>query len=517
MPPQYILYARKSSESEDRQVLSIDSQIRELQEFARTHNLTIAEVLKESRSAKAPGRPIFNEMMKAIHRGKAQGIVCWKLDRLARNPVDGGALIWALDQGQLKEIQTPNRAFHKSGDDAFWMQLEFGMAKKYVDDLSDNVKRGLRAKAEKGEPPCSRLPIGYWRDPATGKVGLDPRCFELVKRLWREVAQGFYRPIEVLERANSLWGFRTPSWGTVGGSPLSKTSFYRMLANPFYTGVYTCQGEVYPGRFPALVATEEFRKVQAILKRKDNPRPKSDKCFAYRGLLGCGGCLRKLTAEEKYNRHGSRYVYYHCARTVRTAHLCHEPFLEERTLEAQAVTWLGKLRADQKFLKWAEKHVGDVESEEEEFLRIQRQTKEKTLRSLDEQIRNLRRMRLLGHITDEEHWEERQRLLGERVSLEKALSDTDKALSAIEPLRMFFSFVNQAQNKFASGDQATRRQILLDVGSNFWVEQKILRIEAQKPFQLVMERPAGFSVHAWWDKVRNSLTQEAGLENRPEL
>ena len=140
--------------------MSIDSQIKELKDWARRSNLQIAETISESKSAKAPGRPGFNALMREIYKGKANGILCWKLDRLARNPLDGGSLIWAVEEGKILEIATPQRTFTNTGNDKFWMQLEFGMAKKYVDDLSDNVKRGLRAKLGKcGVRSCFLLSL----------------------------------------------------------------------------------------------------------------------------------------------------------------------------------------------------------------------------------------------------------------------------------------------------------------------------------------------------------------------
>ena len=157
---QYIIYCRKSTESEEKQVLSIESQIKELGELCDRHNLVASGTLTESKSAKAPGRPVFNDMMKKVYNGDVKGILCWKLDRLARNPIDGSALVWALDQGKLTEIITPTGTFRNTANDKFLMQLEFGMAKKYVDDLSDNVKRGNRAKLQHGwcQATTSRLP-----------------------------------------------------------------------------------------------------------------------------------------------------------------------------------------------------------------------------------------------------------------------------------------------------------------------------------------------------------------------
>ena len=102
----YFIYARKSSESEDCQVASIPAQLEELKKLANQNNLAITDIFVEEKSAKEPGQPIFNEMLAKIHQGEAQGIICWKLDRLARNPVDGGNINWMLQQGVIQHIQT---------------------------------------------------------------------------------------------------------------------------------------------------------------------------------------------------------------------------------------------------------------------------------------------------------------------------------------------------------------------------------------------------------------------------
>src|SRR3990172_8654484 len=147
MNNKYFIYARKSSESEDRQILSIGSQINELKELAKRQKLDIKEIIQESKSAKAPGRPEFSNMLNRLYSGEAKGIICWKLDRLARNPVDGGSIIWAIKQNNI-EIVTPAQTYNQAGENSILMYIEFGMAQKYIDDLSKNVKRGLRAKAE---------------------------------------------------------------------------------------------------------------------------------------------------------------------------------------------------------------------------------------------------------------------------------------------------------------------------------------------------------------------------------
>ncbi len=185
-------YCRKSTESEDRQVISIDSQKAELKKFADSHGLEIVKIFTESKSAKEPGRPIFNEMMARVYKGEVSGILCWKLDRLARNPVDGGSVIWSLKSNGI-EIFTPSQTYTQDNDSVVMMYLEFGMAQKYIDDLSKNVKRGLRTKVELGWYP-SLAPLGYiniktpeYKFPI---IANDTLRFEKVKNLFIQILEG---------------------------------------------------------------------------------------------------------------------------------------------------------------------------------------------------------------------------------------------------------------------------------------------------------------------------------------
>ena len=127
----YFLYARKSSESEDRQVESISSQVDVLKKLAEERNLEIVDVLTEAKSAKAPGRPVFNKMLERIGKEEADGIICWKTDRLFRNPVDFGTISWMLQNSIIKHIQCSDRSYYPE-DNVLLMSVEQGMANQFI-------------------------------------------------------------------------------------------------------------------------------------------------------------------------------------------------------------------------------------------------------------------------------------------------------------------------------------------------------------------------------------------------
>ncbi len=476
----YLLYCRKSTESEEKQVLSIDSQIKELEDLSSRLNLPIAVVLTESKSAKLPGRPIFNEMMRKISKGQYSGIVCWKLDRLARNPIDGTAVVWALDQGKIKEIITPHGSFKNSSNDKFMMQIEFGMAKKYVDDLSDNVKRGLRAKLERGWLP-SLPPLGYLNEPKERTIIKDPERFSLIQKAWDLLLEGF-SPSKILKMLNEEWGFRTRPGIKLGKKPLRLSSLYKIFGNPFYYGLIDRKEGVYSGKHEPMITKENFWTAQDLLGRKGRPRPRKHE-FAFSGLIRCEECGCMVTAEEKVNRYGRHYTYYHC--TKKKADVpCHQKYISHEELDKEFIRILQRIHICPALLDLALNYLKGKGGAELARLEDIRMSQEKALAKCQKKLDTLNQMRLNDLISDEEYIAEKRRILKVKANLELHLSNISQK-SSIDRTKETFILASQALETFTNGTWRDKRSVIRDLRSNFFLKDKTLIIRAQKPLQII--------------------------------
>lgn len=280
MAPKLFIYARKSSDSEEKQVLSIEAQLVELRQFAERERLQITEEFVEAMTAKVPGRPIFNQMISRIERGEAEGILTWHPDRLARNSIDGGRIIYLLDTQQIKILKFPTFWFENTPQGKFMMTIAFGQSKYFIDNLAENVKRGMRQKLRRGEWP-SFPPIGYTREENSRDLTIDPTKGPLVKELFESYTTGAYT-LDDLKKCSFKWGLVSRT-----GKPLSIGQIYRMLMSPFYYGLMTFSGESYQGNHAPLISKELFDQVQKILSRNGRPNKYKKHHFPLLGLAKC--------------------------------------------------------------------------------------------------------------------------------------------------------------------------------------------------------------------------------------
>lgn len=496
----YFLYCRKSTEDEDRQMISIESQRREMERLiSGWPSVEVVGVYEESFSAKAPGRVIFDEMMRRLEAGEAQGMIAWHPDRLARNSIDGGRIIYLLDTGVLHDLKFATFTFENTPQGKFMLSIAFGYSKYYSDSLSENVSRGLRTKFENGWK-TGLAPVGYLNDQTTHTIIPDPERFSLVKEIWRLVLTGACSPRRIMEIAHRDWGLRTIKRKRTGGKVLSLSAVYRILHNPFYAGIIQRKGKTLPGKHEAIITLDDFDRVQQLLGQRAQARPKTLE-FAFTGLIRCGACGLAVTAEHKVNRFGSHYEYYHCTRR-RLDDKCEQPSVPAPELERQIAAFLGEVTIPERFRQWAAANLGRVAEDEERSLAATRQSLEHAQASVKKEMENLTKLRIRDLLTDQEFVSQRQELEREQIRINQRLHAVAGPEDRFEPEQLLISFNNSAASWFAAGDLPTKRQILLIVGSNPTLMDKNLNIDARKPFRRWPRSPTTSDVSGFMKDVR---------------
>lgn len=501
----YLMYLRKSSESEERQELSIPAQARELKTLATRKGLVVVgPPYEESRSAREPGRPLFGELLSRIERGEADGILCWKLDRLARNPIDGGHIIHALGKGIIQSVLTSERQYTGSADDKFMMSIFFGQATKYVDDLSIDVRRGNREALAQGRWP-GKPKLGYRRDYATMRLVADEQRFPLIQELWQRALSGI-RPAELLRIAREQLHLTTPITGKVGGKLINKAALYRMMRDPFYAGLMPFHGTTYQGTHPQAVTLDEFERVQQLIDRHVRPitRPKR-LWFTYRGLVVCGLCHAAVTAKHTTNRHGRIYIHYFCCRKVKRYSYCPESVVREEVIDGAIATFLRSLRPPEHWLTALREHLQAWEQRSAETAHHTRSQITSRLADIEAQSQRLRLLLLREVLSEGDYQREQERLAKERQDAEAALRKLNEPAGLIEPYDSAMKLLSEAEKIFERGTPQEKRVIAESLIWNLTLEGKSVRISAKKPFAYFSEWSSCLELSAWIDHVRTQI------------
>jgi len=348
VPVRYCLYARKSTESEERQILSIDSQIKEMLQLAERENLEIVTMKRESHSAKKTGqRPIFNEIIGEIKQGKYNGILTWAPDRISRNAGDLGQVVDLMDAGLLQEIRTYGQRFTNCPNEKFLLMILGSQAKLENDNRGINVKRGLRTRVEMGLWP-GLAPLGYLNQKMMDKkcqVIIDPARAPVIKKMFEKVAFEHYSGRKIYN-----WLKFELNFYTRGNKSLTLSGIYRILDNPFYYGMFEHpkeSGNWYTGKHEPIITQELFEKAKAQLKRDQIVRETHE--FSFTKLFTCGYCGSGISAEEKYKQlkdgTHARYVYYSCTRSKDRN--CKNKYIREEGLITELLKILDKVNINE--------------------------------------------------------------------------------------------------------------------------------------------------------------------------
>lgn len=500
------MYCRRSQNRDDEQPLSIKSQMRALKELADKYEVdTIDPPLCEDASAYVRGRPVFNEMMRRIESGEADGILVFHLTRLARNAADGGMVISFIDEGKIKEIRTMDSAYHNTSDDKLVMSIHLAMAKKSSDDTSTFVKNTTITKVDKGEFPGGVV-YGYLNLSMNGviagkrfdrhkqallealgrplkRVEKDPLEAVLIRKLMDMALSGAYTETQLREEAYKL-GIK----GKNSGKRLCKSSLHNILSNIFYTGKFRFDGKIYPGIHDPIVTEKEFEKIQLMLKQNGRLRAvKHDYLFA--GLLFCGCCGGLLSGDYQKGHH-----YYRCARTKGAEKTCTENhYSRQSKLNNDVLEAMDKLTITESIARWSLKFL-KVGFEKECSVHMSRD--EQIHQNLQQEKGKLERLtsKWLSPenidgvlISDKEYSSAKQDLQKSIASLnELAANNQSNRSSWLSACEAFFLKLRGLRNHYESIEDIDKRILLKDMGIKMIRTQKKVRIEANEPFNQIL-------------------------------
>lgn len=487
----YALYARKSTDTEDKQVQSLDDQVKYMQEIATREGLNISsKAIRESKSAKRPDvRPEFATLLEEIEKGKINGIICWKLDRLSRNPTDSGRIQQLLQDGKLKHILTSDRSYYPE-DNAIVFSVEAGMSNQYIRELAVNTKRGMASKAEKGGKN-GVPPIGYLNNVIDKTIITDPDRFELVRILWDKMLTGTYSIAQLTRYADEELNLTIQKRGKTGGKPMAYSSVCAMFKNPFYYGAIRFNGQLFNGTHTPMITEAEFEKVQQIIDPSHTTRPKDPETnFMLRNLFKCGECGFAITAERKYKtikKTGERkaYIYYHCTGKNKKVK-CTQPHshVEETGLVKQIKEKLAKFAIVPDFYKLAIEALAQEEDEVVAKDQAKTLAHAKAIEKAQQAINNLRRMRYNGEADDDSWYFAEMKSLEDKLeTLQGKRNESEyKARNWREVANEAFTFARYAQEDFESNDLEKQRTVVARLGTNLTIKDRTIQFTPNKYF-----------------------------------
>ncbi len=419
----YVLYLRKSTDTSDKQIRSLEDQQNLMLEIAERRGLEIVEIISESKSAKEPmKREGFNRMIKMLKTGKANAILSYSFDRLSRNPVDSANIKWLLQKEVIKKIITSVREYNPE-DNALLMSVESAMANEYIRKLRRDVRRGMVSKFQNGHYP-SCAPIGYYNCPYDRDIKIDKKYFPLIRRLWDLMLTGKYNVGQIHDIAMNQWKIITPKRKRAGGTPISRSLVYKIFHNPFYKGVIKWAGMVNVGKHKPMVTAEEFEKVGEMISK--NSRDQSTKYFeSYKGIFRCGNCGCQITGECR-EKNDKKYRYYFCTgrKKYKSCTQKHHR-INHADLEKQIQKNFEKLKVGDEFLKLALEVISKNSKEDNDQKRLVRENQKKELVKAERKKNRLTELLVDGIIDREDFKTQKEKIKKLIIDLKVQLKNSN--------------------------------------------------------------------------------------------
>ena len=478
----YFIYARKSTDDTSRQIRSIDDQIAELRELASRSGITPVKTFIEKQTAKKPGRPVFNEMLDRIERGEADGILAWHPDRLARNSLDGGRIIYLLDEGKLTSLKFSTFWFDPTPQGKLMLSIAFGMSKYYVDNLAENIKRGQRQKVQNGIFP-QWAPLGYLNDRVTRTITVDPHSGPLIRTAFELYATGTYTLKLLRDKVNAL--------GLLGkkGRELSVSNYQYILRNPVYYGLIRFSGELYEGKHEPLITKQLFDRCQEVMQRKSKPKHPGYKPFLYRGMFRCGECGCFVTTEAKTKRHkcGSVHHYTYCRCTKRVKP-CSQPCVREEHISEQITEALAAVTVPAEWTTWMLATLEGKQQQDTKLTVNDITTFQQQIRDIDQKIDRLMTAYTSDVLTLDEFRNAKSILVTQRQEFkEKQKAAEANRVSRFEPVIGFVRSLQEASLQKATRTVTENRDFFRKVGSNLFLKDGIISWVPQGPWKTLID------------------------------
>ncbi len=477
----YFAYVRKSSEGEERQALSISSQIDKAKEAFG--GLNIVEILEEKHSAFKPyNRPVFKDMIKRIRKGEADGIIAWHPDRLSRNEIDASTITYLVRTGVIKDLKFGSYNFDNSPEGIMMLQLSLSQSQYFSSKLGKDVRRGLEKKFNMGWQP-NIAPNGYknvmLKDKGYRIIKVDKKRFDRLRKAFDMMLTGNYSVPQVLDRLNNEWGFKT----RIRNKGLTRSSLYRIFTNQFYAGTIEYDGKQKQGKHKPMISLDEYDRIQVLLGKKGKPRMRKN-VFAYSGLIRCANCGSLVSADKKTKfikstKEEKTYVYYRCNRK-KPSIPCREQAIPQNILEKQINEMLDQYDVIPEFAQLYDEIVADCRKENPKVQENILKDIQKNIVKLEDEKTSLTKLACKDLISDEEFTKQKLDYEKQIMRLQESIKEISKGKNSKDEILDNISLMIRAKKRFQIGSEEEKKDIVRRLGSNRTLSDRNLLISVNK-------------------------------------
>ncbi|MBK9214621.1 MAG: recombinase family protein [Chloracidobacterium sp.] len=471
----YFAYVRVSTQRQGQLGTSLTEQTAAIDRYAKTWNLEIVKRFEERETAAKTGRPVFLDMVKALKRRQARGVLIHKIDRSARNLRDWAELGSLLDLGI--EVHFVNESLDlNSRGGRLSADIQAVVASDYIRNLREETIKGIRGRIKQGLFPFP-APPGYLNLGSARPKEIDPVTGPLIKSAFELYATGRYSLYALTEKMFEL-GLRNRNRGK-----LSKNGINICLRNPFYMGLLkvSTMKEVFVGQHKPLITKALFDEVQNVLDGK-RIKKTTNHFFVYRRRVRCGYCQNLLIAERQKG-----HAYYRC----HTRNCAQKP-LREELIEGQLCEVLKRIEFGEDELQYFEVEI--LKLQETEPKRLEKMRRELSMRAelIAPRLNRLADAYMDGVFDGETYALKKNSLTRERIEIGEKLAaledDNDLVMSE---LKKFLELAKSAYLSFKSANDEEKRELVKTVTSNITAKDKTLSIKLNSPFDKVFERHSG--------------------------